>query len=195
MIEFLRNIDVAIFYFINRNTQNIYFDIIMPFITNPKNFYFAFLILWLFIIFSKEYKYKIAGWTIIVGVTVSDILSSKILKHIFLRKRPFYVLENVNKLVSAAGPSFPSSHAVNSFTVATLIALFFKKPLYTLIAYLMAFLSAYSRVYVGVHYPLDVIAGAVIGILLGLIIYKITQKIFKLEKSNVEINKEDNLSA
>lgn len=181
MISFFKNLDISIFYFINNTTKNQIFDILMPFITNPKNFYLIFLILWLLMVFSSNLRYKIAGWSIIIGVSFSDILSSKILKHIFLRERPFKVLENVNQLVYSAGPSFPSSHAVNSFTVATLITLFFKNKFYSVIAYFFAFVSAYSRVYVGVHYPSDVLFGAILGILLGWLIYKIVEKVFKLK--------------
>lgn len=184
MIEFLKNLDISFFYLINHTTKNSIFDIIMPFITNPKNFYIIFLVLWLAMIFSSNYRNRLAGWTLIVGVTFSDILSSKILKHIFLRERPFKVLEDVHQLVSAAGPSFPSSHAVNSFTAATLIALFFRKPIYSIIAYFCAFLSIYSRVYVGVHYPFDVLFGAILGVVIGYFIYKLSEKLFRLDKKN-----------
>jgi len=169
--------------------KNVYFDIIMPFLTNPKNFYIIFLILWFLMVFSSKYKYRIAGWTIIIAVAISDFLSSKILKFLILRQRPFEVLPDVYKLVSSAGPSFPSSHAVNSFTVATLIMLFFKNPVYTTIAFIVAFLSGFSRIYVGVHYPLDVISGAVIGIIFGIVFYKIVKKIFKLEEQKSSISK------
>jgi len=182
MLKFIVNLDTALFYFINHNMRNKYFDILMPILTNPKNFYIIFLIIWFLMVFSSKYRYRIAGWAIIIGVSISDIISSRILKHLILRPRPYEVLPDVYKLVSSAGPSFPSSHAVNSFTVATLIMLFFKNPVYTTIAYIIAFLSAFSRVYVGVHYPLDVISGAIIGVILGIGFYKIVNKIFKLDE-------------
>lgn len=182
VLNFLQNVDTTIFYFINHTTKNNFFDFIMPIITNHKNFFIVFLILWFLLVFSSHYRYRIAGWSIIVGVAFSDILSSKILKHLFLRQRPFETLDNVYKLVSSAGPSFPSSHAVNSFTVATLIMLFLRNTTYSVIAFAVATLSAYSRVYVGVHYPSDIVCGAVLGYLIGLSIYKIVSKVFKLDK-------------
>lgn len=180
MIEFLKNLDIIIFYFVNNHTKNFIFDFIMPIITNVKNFYLIFFILWLLMILSKNKNYRVAGWVILVALIFSDALNSKILKNIFSRPRPFEVLDNVYKLVSSAGYSFPSSHAVNSFNVATLIMLFFRNKLYTIIAFIISFLSLYSRVYVGVHYPSDVIFGAILGILIGFVFYKIAEKIFKL---------------
>ncbi|MCX7716469.1 MAG: phosphatase PAP2 family protein [Endomicrobia bacterium] len=153
----------------------------MPIITESRNFFIFFLILWFLMIFSKQYRYRVAGWCIIIAVTFSDVLSSKILKHLFLRQRPYEVLNDVYKLVSSAGPSFPSSHAVNSFTVAMLIMLFFRKAVYTIIAFAVATLSAYSRVYVGVHYPSDVVFGAVLGCIIGWAMYSIVKKFFKIE--------------
>ncbi len=194
MIDFIKSVDTYLFYLINHGSKNRLFDSIMPIITNVKNFYLIFLVIWLLIIFSSKYKYRIAGWTIIISVTFSDILSSKILKYIFLRPRPYEVLPDVFKLVSSAGPSFPSSHAVNSFTVATLIMLFFKNPIYTALAFIVATLSAYSRVYVGVHYPLDVIFGAILGVIIGLGIYKIVCIIFKIENKNFKLEKDTDLS-
>ncbi len=182
MIQFFKNLDISLFYFINHNLKNSFFDFLMPIVTNVKNFYLVFFILWLLMIFSKNYRFRIAGWTILITLIFSDILSSKILKHIFLRPRPFETLEGVYKLVCSAGPSLPSSHAVNSFTAATLIMLFFKRPLYTIISYTIATLSAFSRVYVGVHYPSDVVFGAIIGFFIGWVSYKIVIKILKLEK-------------
>ncbi len=190
MVNLINSIDTYLFYVINHGTKNKFFDVIMPFITNVKNFYLIFLVIWLLMIFSSKYKHRIAGWTIIISVTFSDILSSKILKHIILRPRPYEVLSDVFKLVSSAGPSFPSSHAVNSFTAATLIMLFFKNPVYTAIAFFVATLSAYSRIYVGVHYPLDVVFGAILGVIIGWGIYKIVCKIFKIDVE-LEANKED----
>lgn len=183
MLNLIKSVDTFLFYLINHGTKNSLFDQIMPIITNTKNFYIFFLILWFLMVFSSVYKTRVAGWSIIIAVTFSDILSSKILKYIFTRQRPYEVLDNVYKLVSSAGYSFPSSHAVNSFTAATLIMLFFRNKLYTFIAFIIAIMSAYSRVYVGVHYPSDVIFGALLGMFLGWCIYKIVVKIFKIEEN------------
>lgn len=192
ILEFIKDIDIQLFYLVNHEWRNFLFDVIMPFITNTKNFYLIFIIIWICLIYYGKSKTRISAWSIIIGAMFSDILSSKILKHLINRPRPFETLQNVIKMVSSAGPSFPSSHAVNSFTVATMFMLFFKNDYADdknkitqivknywvgLVAYTFAFLSAYSRVYVGVHYPFDVFCGAILGILLGYGFYQITIKI------------------
>jgi undecaprenyl-diphosphatase len=72
-------------------------------------------------------------------------------------------LQNVHLLVSCgSGFSFPSSHAVNNFAAALILAFFFPQNKWWFFGF--AALVAFSRVYVGVHYLFDVIGGAVIGL-------------------------------
>jgi len=54
--------------------------------------------------------------------------------------------------------SFPSGHAWNAFTIATVIALTWRR--HGFIAYLPAAATAYARVYVGIHWPSDVLVSA-----------------------------------
>lgn len=61
--------------------------------------------------------------------------------------------------------SFPSSHTVNMFALATCIGLFHRR--WGILAYLIAATVAWSRVYMGAHWPSDVIPSIGIGILLG----------------------------
>lgn len=77
--------------------------------------------------------------------------------------RPCHALQNVHLLVSCgSGFSFPSSHAVNNFAGALILAFFFPRNKWWFFG--IAAIVAFSRVYVGVHYPFDVIGGAVIGL-------------------------------
>jgi undecaprenyl-diphosphatase len=57
--------------------------------------------------------------------------------------------------------SFPSSHAVNNFAIATMFAWYYRRWRYWFYAW--AAVVALSRVFVGVHYPSDVAGGALIG--------------------------------
>lgn len=65
------------------------------------------------------------------------------------------------------GKSFPSSHTVNMFALATVIALF--HPRWGAFMYGVAALVAYSRLYVAAHWPSDIPPSAALGILVALV--------------------------
>ncbi|MEG8947781.1 phosphatase PAP2 family protein [Rosettibacter firmus] len=168
MGEFFYQIDLAVFYFINHTLSNTLFDKFFVFITDVKNWFITYLILYLILIIKGGKRGRISSIILILLVITSDQLSSFYLKNLFARIRPCNVLNDVNLLVGCTNSfSFPSSHAVNNFAVA----LFFSKlfPKYKWILISVASLIALSRPYVGVHYPSDILGGAIIGIILGIL--------------------------
>jgi undecaprenyl-diphosphatase len=102
---------------------------------------------------------------IIFAAAFADLLNAFTMKTQFRRDRPFQSLPEVKLRAPASGFSFPSNHATNCFTVATVLAFAF--PQFALVFYLVALLVAFSRVYVGVHFPFDVTASALTGMLIG----------------------------
>lgn len=84
---------------------------------------------------------------------------------------------------------FVSSHAANTFAVATFLTAALRKRYkwMGIVLFLWAFISSYSRIYIGYHYPGDIVCGAILGILVGLILWKVFQllvvkKIWKSEQ-------------
>ncbi|MBB5037815.1 phosphatase PAP2 family protein [Prosthecobacter dejongeii] len=64
------------------------------------------------------------------------------------------------------GKSFPSSHTVNMFALATVVALFHRR--WGILLYGLAALVAYSRLYVAAHWPSDIPPSMALGVLVGL---------------------------
>lgn len=166
MIQELLQIDRALFYFFNVKIANPVFDVLMPFITKDINLRIFLALIWVGLLIFGGKKGRMVAILLIPAIAISDQLSSHIIKPLVGRIRPCYELEGVRLLVGCgSGLSFPSSHAVNSLTVATLTSKFYKK--YSPYLLLFAFLISFSRVYVGVHYPADVLAGMIIGAIVG----------------------------
>lgn len=61
-------------------------------------------------------------------------------------------------------PSFPSGHTSYSFSIATSLAVQYKKWYISVPAYAWAGAIGFSRLKTGVHYPTDVLGGAIIGV-------------------------------
>lgn len=176
MIDFFYSIDVSLFYFINHSLSNPLFDKTFVFLTEVKNWYISYIILW-FLCFLKGGRIgKIAALMSILLIIATDQFSSFILKNLFERVRPCNALGDVNILVVCTGSySFPSSHAVNNFAAALFFGRIFPKLKWLLIS--IAALIAFTRPYVGVHYPSDILGGAIIGGIIGYLFALLSLKI------------------
>ena len=106
-------------------------------------------------------------------ITLADQITSTFMKPFFARLRPSQeesligLLHTVNNYKGGLY-GFASSHAANTFGVATFIYLLFRAryPWITTI-FLWATFVSYTRIYLGVHYPGDILVGALVGILCG----------------------------
>ena len=110
---------------------------------------------------------------------LSDYVTSGILKKLICRPRPTHselagYLHLVNGYTGGKY-GFPSSHAANTFAVATCFLMIIRnltavRLLYgtmTILMVLYVAVNCYSRMYLGVHYPLDILTGGAIGLLFG----------------------------
>lgn len=107
---------------------------------------------------------------------LTDGITSTFCKPFFARFRPtndpelMYFVDVVNNYRRALY-GFMSSHAANSFGIATFCMLIIRNRALSVSLVLWALLTGYSRIYLGVHYPGDVICGSIVGILSGFAIY------------------------
>jgi len=147
--------------------------------------------LYLLIIYLYIKKYKKETWLIVLAtivlITISDQSSVHLFKNIFERLRPCHnpeIQDLVHLVNNKCGGKFGffSSHAANSFALATFTSFVFRKRIYTLLIIFWAAFLSYSRVYLGRHYPGDIIAGALFGLLVGYLIYLLFQRILKKTK-------------
>jgi len=163
-------IDTFLFFFINRDIQSGFFDVMMTFVT--KKAYLIFLPFCL-LFFLKDRKKAITAFVIgSVSLLIAD-WSSNSLKYFFERLRPCAALQGVRMLVGCSDSfSMPSNHAVNAFAFMTPFYILIKNRLRFAFA-AVAVVVAFSRVYVGVHYPSDVMAGALLGFLFSLSIIQL----------------------
>lgn len=178
MVDFFYSIDRTVFYFCNQTIANPAVDAVMPFITDLNQKWYGivpFALLWLLLFWKGGKKGRTVALLLIPLITMTDQLSSTVIKNIVARPRPCHtvngvtVLQNIRELVPCgSGFSFPSSHAVNSFAAATLLSHFYRR--WSRAFYSYAGLMAFSRISVGVHYPSDVVGGAVIGAACALLV-------------------------
>jgi undecaprenyl-diphosphatase len=155
-------LDTKLFFFINQNLANPFFDLIMPFITNLNNWRIPILLAWFVLMLKGGKKGRVVGILLIFVLITSDLLSSAVIKPFIGRFRPCHLYENIRLLVNCGGKyCFPSSHASNISAFAVLFSYFYRKGIIFFLT--IAVVVGFSRIYVGVHYPIDVLAGYVVG--------------------------------
>lgn len=184
MLAYLEQIDIRLFFLVNRSGQNGFFDIFMPFMSDLSNFYIPLGLFWLFLLIKKSAKCRTVGIAILLLIGLSEWLSSDVLKPALNRPRPFHSQSHVHlydrmgktwkitpelkEVIRGESRSLPSSHATNIFAAAFFLTFFFRKP--WPFFYLIAVLVGYSRIYLGVHFPFDVFTGGLAGTLCGILL-------------------------
>ncbi len=169
--------DEHIFRVLNGDWVNPTLDRLMPFVTNGRNYNVPLLVAAVIIIVVGRLRGLRFVVLAVVSVVIADAIGTYVLKHSFLRPRPCIALEGVRLLVGCTNlPSFPSNHAVNSSTLATLAILY--KSWCWLPAAALVLLIGFSRIYVGVHYPLDILSGSALGIVVALVLSAVMTRVW-----------------
>lgn len=184
MIEHLVQLDKHIFYFINHDLGNPFFDWLMPILRNAR----TWIPLYIIIIVLCVWKFRWQGVLIIAlmaaSAGVADFTSARIIKQEVRRLRPcndptFSKNDHLRLNACGTGYSFPSTHATDHFAMAIFMCFVFCKRWRWIWFWgiLWAGLISFGQVYVGVHYPIDVFVGALYGTLIGWLISLLFKKL------------------
>jgi len=190
-MEWLQQLDVGLFRFINGTLSNPFFDEVMPFVShNPFSGPYKWLLVVAIVTFAavtiwkRFYRLLICGLMAGIIIGTGDGLLCRNLKHTIQRPRPYSVLPDVkrpgetrkpaataNAIVETKGNSpkhasmntnsMPSAHAANWFAGTIVALVYFRKSIRVILP--LACLVSFSRIYNGDHYPSDVLAGAIVG--------------------------------
>jgi len=111
------------------------------------------------------------------------IILVNVLKYSIDRPRPYETYPEINKILTRADASFPSSHVFISFLCFSFLPSKFKLFKKLSMIYLLLLIPI-GCMYTGVHYPSDILVGAIIGLAIPKIISeeiitKLTKKFFK----------------
>lgn len=174
LLDSLKKWDTALFLKINNDWTNSFLNDVFPWWRDAGTWVPLYLFLAIFIFLN--FGWKAWPWVLFVALTatITDQISSGILKDWINRPRPCndvllqpYVHLLLNRCPQSG--SFTSSHAANHFGSATFFYFtlkpYFKK--WSYLFFLWAATISYGQVYVGVHYPLDIIGGAILGFIIG----------------------------
>lgn len=182
MIEYLKNIDINLFFAINK-FHSPFFDGIMFFVSSKWFWIPIVLLILILCIKSFKRRFYIPVLALIFCFFLTDRANS-ISKKLTKRYRPSHNTEIQTQVHIVNGYrgglySFFSGHAANSLGLALLASMFFKKKWLIIFLISWSLLVSYSRIYLGVHYPSDIIVGWIFGALIAVFVYKITEKILK----------------
>lgn len=189
-MNYLDSIDRALLLWLNSKYLPA-LDGFMMAATDTK-FWIPLYLLMIYLLFRKlDNQAWLALACIGIAILVSDQLTSGMIKPLVHRPRPTYnpelegllhlVKDSTGQFYRGGMFGFPSSHASNSFAIATLLFLILKNHLRFMgLIFIPAALMTYTRIYLGVHYPLDILIGITIGIITAILCFKLYERILDI---------------
>ncbi|WP_310397841.1 phosphatase PAP2 family protein [Hymenobacter sp.] len=182
ILHYLQAFDRQVLLAINR-THTPVLDAVMVFASNRLVWFPAYALLVAGLVYWFRRRVLLLLPLLIVAVSLADSITSRIFKPFFARPRPCHdpALAGLLHLPGGCGGQFGflSSHAANSFALATFLLLVLPAGRFRFLktgVFCWAALLSYSRLYLGAHYLTDVVGGAAIGGLLAAVAAAIYQR-------------------
>lgn len=193
----LQNLDLWLLHKLNVEWTNPALDRLLPTVTNLGAWMPLIVVLVLIAAIRGGTRARLLILTVGIAIGIGDGIISKTLKTAVGRLRPHEVRTDVvtralpkakpamlamfrspvvkngePAKAGSRGNSFPSSHTINMFSVATACLMILGRRAWWMV--IVATLVAWSRVYCGSHWPSDLAASIPLGILCGWIAVRIT---------------------
>lgn len=175
MIEYLNDIDADALLAVN-GLHDLFQDAFWWMVTAKwSSLLLVLALMWLLLHQNRRHVALVLAM-LALAVLLADQVSSGLIKHLVERLRPTHdpSLESMVHVVNGYRGGlygFVSSHAANSFAVATLLSFIMRHRLVTFSLFTWSLLQCYSRMYLGVHYPGDILGGIVVGMLAGWLVW------------------------
>lgn len=184
-MDYIIGLDTDLFLWLN-SSHAPFWDFFMKVLTGKL----IWIGLYLSILYAlwRAYGLKVMV-TVLLGcmlaVLLADQFTASMLRPWVGRLRPAHPESPISDIVHIVDGyrggtySFPSSHAANTFAVATLLSMVFRQLRFSIAIFIWAMINCYSRIHLGVHYPGDLIVGSVIGVTIGFAFYFIVSLVFR----------------
>ncbi|MBU2595932.1 phosphatase PAP2 family protein [Patescibacteria group bacterium] len=170
MVETIQQIDFLIFEFFNSLIKDSFLIKVMVFILAKYLIFIFFIIIgYMWFVYKKgqeEEEHKAKRAVIYTMLSLAwAFLVDQLINLVFVRNRPIvsHPAEVKQLSVTVDPTSFPSSHSIFVFAIATSFYMAGYKKL-AVVLYILAAIVGLSRIAAGAHYPSDIIAGSIFGI-------------------------------
>lgn len=175
----IQSIDFTILDFIQNHLRCHALDSFFKTITSLGNGGFIWIAIAIILLCTK--KNKKLGFQMLVALALGYLFGNLLVKNLVARERPFLSNSLIELIIKEPREfSFPSGHALSSFSASFTIFMYNKK--YGLLAIILAAGIAFSRLYLYVHYPSDVLGALVLALFVSYLAKYLIQYVSREER-------------
>lgn len=185
MLDYIKQIDTSLTLLLNGSDCTFVDGIAITATSTIVWIPIAAVLLYLIIKKNKPFDSFLIVLGIGIAIFLADQMASGICKPYFCRFRPTHDPE-IKHLIDIVNDyrggkyGFFSSHAANTFAVATFLTYIFRNYKTAILLYSWALLNCWTRIYLGVHYLGDILTGIVWGLLVGVCTFHVIKFLRRL---------------